>query len=65
MELTDLILEGTKLDEGNGIELLKTVLSLSKVKRLNLSRNMTLSYKFSAFALYLIRTIPDFCLEDL
>ena len=69
VSLTHLNLENTRLDERNAIELLKVILSHSKVKVLNFSRNMNLSSKFSAYALYLFKNVPssyelrEICLE--
>jgi hypothetical protein len=58
--LQKLNLSNTHMNEKSGIDLMDAILSFSKVKTLNLSRNMDLGYKFSAYVLVMLKNIDGF-----
>jgi hypothetical protein len=63
--LNRLLLSNTKLFEASGVELIEAVVSSTRVRHLDLSRNQGLSYKFSAYALYLVKNRPQSQLSQL
>jgi hypothetical protein len=50
------------MNEKSGIDLMDAILSFSKVKTLNISRNMDLGFKFSAYVLVMLKNIDGFLL---
>lgn len=62
VKLQTLDLSNTKISEKNSIELLEAVLVKTEIMHLNLSRNMNVSYKFAAYALFMVKNIPNYSL---
>lgn len=58
--LQKLNLSNTHMNEKSGIDLMDAILSFSKVKSLNISRNMNLGYKFSAYVLVMLKNIENY-----
>lgn len=58
--LQTLNLSNTHLTEKNAIDLMDSILSFSKLKNLDISRNMDLGYKFSAYLLVMLKNIEGY-----
>jgi Leucine-rich repeat (LRR) protein len=65
--LNSLNLSNTRLTDKNAIALLDVMLNkkASLMRRVDLSRNMSLGYKFSAFALFQVKHSPNSTLQHL